>query len=125
MYCCVVAPAAQQAAALLSGADREKRIAAWEGLQSAWAAHCESVAAILNALAGWRLELVRKRDAAAAAAAAGSSAAVQEPRRYLAAALHNNRMSGATLDAMMTAIKEAEPFARVSAPAIQRTFCCH
>ena len=85
-------------------------------MQSAWAAHGESVAAILNALAGWRLELVRKRDAAAAAAT-GSPTAAQEPRRYLAAALHNNRMSGATLDAMMTAIKEAEPIAQVSDPA--------
>ncbi|KAG5191699.1 oligoendopeptidase F [Tribonema minus] len=92
---------ASQAAALLSGDDRGARVAAWEGLQAAWGAYGESVAAILNALAGWRLEENRRRGAAAARGVP-----------FLAPSLHSNRMSRATLDAMMTAIKEAQPMAQ-------------
>ena len=92
---------AAQAAAVLSGSDAERRRLAWEGIRAAWRQHEQTAAAVLNSIVGWRTEVNRRR-----AAAAG------RPVHYLDAALHQNRMGPATLRAMMTAIKEAEPMAR-------------
>eukprot|EP00854_Cymbomonas_tetramitiformis_P000681 gene681-1136_t len=86
-----------KAAGLLSNADAGRRRAAWEGIQAAWRTQEEAAAGILNALAGWRLELNKRR-----AAKAGREV------HYLDAALHQNRMSRATLDAMMQAVTEAK-----------------
>ena len=46
---------------LLSDPDVATRKAAWQGIQSAWGEHQETVAAILNAINGWRLEETRQR----------------------------------------------------------------
>jgi len=46
---------------LLSDPDVATRKAAWQGIQSAWGEHQETVTAILNAINGWRLEETRQR----------------------------------------------------------------
>ena len=86
-----------QAAALLASPDGDERRKAWHAIQSAWTVHEESAAAILNSISGWRLELNRRR-----AAAAG------KPVHYLDTALHQNRMTKKSLDAMMQAVDEGK-----------------
>ncbi|MEM9136137.1 MAG: peptidase family M3, partial [Cyanobacteria bacterium P01_F01_bin.42] len=46
---------------LLSSTEPEERKAAWQGIQSAWGEHQETVGAILNAINGWRLEETQQR----------------------------------------------------------------
>ena len=87
-----------KAAGLLSSSQREQRRAAWDAIRAAWRGHEEAAAASLNAQAGWRLELAARRGRAAG-----------RQVHYLEAALHSNRMNRKTLDAMMAAIKEAQP----------------
>ncbi len=79
-----------QAAALLASPDAAERRAAWEGIQRAWTDKEEAAAAVLNSISGWRLELNRRR-----AERAG------KPVHYLDTALHQNRMTKKSLDAMM------------------------
>ena len=50
-----------QADNLLSHPDRARRASAWHGIQAAWQAEQETVAAILNAINGWRNELAAQR----------------------------------------------------------------
>lgn len=50
-----------QADNLLSHPDRARRAHAWHGIQAAWGAEQETVAAILNAINGWRNELAAQR----------------------------------------------------------------
>ncbi|MGY3901957.1 M3 family oligoendopeptidase [Aeromonas lusitana] len=50
-----------QADNLLSHPDRARRTHAWHAIQAAWAGEQETVAAILNAINGWRNELATQR----------------------------------------------------------------
>ena len=50
-----------QADNLLAHPDRARRASAWHGIQAAWAGEQETVAAILNAINGWRNELAAQR----------------------------------------------------------------
>lgn len=77
-----------QAAALISGPDEEKRRAAWLAVQAFWTEHKSSAAAIANNLAGWRIEVCRKRSHT-------------KPQHFLDPALFNNRITRETLDAMI------------------------
>ena len=81
-------------AASLSQDPREAvRETAHRAVGNAWRNHEESASAILNSLAGWRLEEYKRRS-------------YKSPVHFLAAPLHQNRISRATLDAMMTAVRE-------------------
>jgi len=84
------------AAGLLSSADEGERRAAWEGIQAGWGGHEEACAAALNAIAGWRLDVQKER---------GLDSFLAEP-------LHQNRLSPASLDAMMEAISARGDVAR-------------
>ncbi len=56
--------------------------------QSTWRTHEESCAAAINAIAGWRLELNRKRSKV-------------RPVHFLDAPVHMNRLSRSTLDTLL------------------------
>lgn len=90
-----------QTAALLSSGDGEERRAAWEAVQAGWRTHEEAAAASLDSIIGWRLETNKRR-----AQRAGREV------HYLDTALHQNRMSRKTLDAMLLAVSEAYPLGR-------------
>ena len=90
-----------KAASLLADPDSKTRRSAWDGIHAGWTLQEEAAAASLNSITGWRAEVNRRR-----AAKAG------RPVHYLDSALHSNRMTKATLDAMMTAVAEAKPLAR-------------
>lgn len=67
------------------------RKAAWEGIREAWVPHQETCAAVLNAITGWRADIYEKRGL----------------ESFLASSLHQNRMSDATLRALLEAIDGA------------------
>ena len=52
-----------EAAGLLGSRSVEERQSAWRGINAAWKSQEEACAASLNAIAGWRLEMVRRARA--------------------------------------------------------------
>ncbi len=88
-----------EAATLSQSDDENVRKAAFRAVTRAWEGQEESAAAILNALAGWRLDLYKRRSHT-------------KPMHFLDTPLHTCRISRATLDAMMTAVVEARPVAQ-------------
>lgn len=76
--------------------DENVRREAWEGLQKVWTEHKQSVAQILNSLAGWRLDMNQLRS-------------INVKQDFLDLPLHENRITEKTLNAMMTAINEFKP----------------
>lgn len=77
---------------LLGDSSDLMRQRAWEGLNQVFTTHQETCAAILNAMAGWRLEMCQRRSHTV-------------PTGFLDGPLHANRMESGTLDAMMDVVK--------------------
>ncbi|MGD1938110.1 MAG: M3 family oligoendopeptidase [Cyanophyceae cyanobacterium] len=77
-----------KASSLLSSAEPTDRKAAWQGIQGAWGEHQETVAAILNAINGWRLEETQQR-------------AHTQKLHYLDKSCLQSRIDRDTLDALM------------------------
>ena len=91
-----------QAAGLMQKPDDGLRERAWRAINTAWNAHGESCAASINAIAGWRLEMCRKRSNGRAV-------------HFLDAPLHMNRIVRETLDTLLSVAAEARPLARRAA----------
>lgn len=91
-----------QAAGLMQKPDDTTRRNAWSAINTAWSQHEESCAAAINAIAGWRLEMCRKRS-------------VTEPVHFLDAPVHMNRISRSTLDSILSAAETYRPLARRAA----------
>ncbi|MCS0398139.1 M3 family oligoendopeptidase [Vibrio diabolicus] len=83
-----------QAASILYGSEFDRQEAAWRGVQDAMQTHQESFAAILNALAGWRLTENKKRS-------------TKREVHFLEPSLHGSRIQAETLNAMMTVAKDS------------------
>ena len=73
---------------LLSSPNRNTRAEAWQGIQSAWESRAETVAAILNAINGWRLQETQQRSQ-------------QRTLHYLDKSCHQSRIDRTTLDTLM------------------------
>ncbi|MCP3290364.1 M3 family metallopeptidase, partial [Aeromonas hydrophila] len=88
-----------QADNLLTHPQRARRAAAWHAIQAAWGAEQETVAAILNAINGWRNELTRQRGRA---------------RRWdaLDVSCHQGHLERVTLETLMTAAGEQKALGR-------------
>ncbi|MGL6318839.1 peptidase M3 [Aeromonas hydrophila] len=88
-----------QADNLLAHPQRERRAAAWHAIQAAWGAEQETVAAILNAINGWRNELTRQRG---------------RERRWdaLDVSCHQGHLDRVTLETLMTAAGEHKELGR-------------
>ncbi|HHQ4928671.1 TPA: M3 family oligoendopeptidase [Aeromonas hydrophila] len=88
-----------QADNLLAHPQRARRAAAWHAIQAAWGAEQETVAAILNAINGWRNELARQRGRA---------------RRWdaLDVSCHQGHLERVTLETLMTAAGEHKDLGR-------------
>jgi len=69
------------------------RSEAWHGIYAAWESRAETVAAILNAINGWRLEETKQRSH-------------QRTLHYLDKSCHQSRIDRATLDALMATTYE-------------------
>jgi oligoendopeptidase F len=96
-----------EAGGLLQKAEERTRKAAWQGINAAWKTHEESCAAAINAIAGWRLELNRKRSKVRAV-------------HFLDAPVHMNRLNRQTLDSLLEVTVEARPLSRRAALAMAR-----
>ncbi len=77
-----------KAANLVSSANRDTRQAAWTAIRSAWSTREDSVASILNAINGWRLEETAQRSH------------IRE-LHYLDKSCHQSRIERETLNALM------------------------
>jgi len=77
-----------KAANLISSSDRTLRKAAYDGVRSAWSSREDSVASILNAINGWRLEETAQRSK------------IRE-LHYLDKSCHQSRIERDTLNALM------------------------
>ena len=91
-----------QASGLMMKPDVQLRQNAWKGINEAWRTHEESCAAAINAIAGWRLELGRKRGR-------------RKPVHFLDAPVHMNRITRKTLDTLLGVAKDARPLAQRAA----------
>jgi len=97
------------AAGLMQKPDDDLRKNAWSAINGAWEQHEESCAAAINAIAGWRLEMCRKRSS-------------QQPVHFLDAPVHMNRITRPTLDAILKAAEEYRPLARRAAKLQARAY---
>ena len=98
-----------EAQGLLRDGDEQIRRDAWQAIQTAWKAFEHPVAAILNNLAGYRLEEYRRRSHT-------------RPLGFLDRPLTESRIERPTLDAMMAAIAEAKPMVERAIKAMAK---CH
>ena len=89
-----------EAAGLMLGPDEHLRETAWRAINATWDEHVESCAAAVNAIAGWRLSMCRRR---------GNGV------HYLDAPAHANRMRRKTIDTLISVAKEGVPLARRAA----------
>jgi oligoendopeptidase F len=96
-----------EASGLLQRPDEPTRKAAWQAINAAWQQHEETCAAAINAIAGWRLGLNRKRSKRRAV-------------HFLDAPTHMNRIGRSTLDALLQAATAARPLAQRAALALAR-----
>jgi oligoendopeptidase F len=99
LVCRVIQPNGQsqdmglsQASGLLRDADESVRRSAWIAIQEAWRTHETSCAAVLNGLAGWRLEEVKRRSHT-------------RTHDFLEKPLQISRIRRETLDAMLEAVQ--------------------
>lgn len=79
--------------AIMYGNSEPRRKSAYEAIQKAWKSHEVSASAIINALAGWRLELVKKRSFA-------------KKVDFLTETLFENRINAKTLEALITCCRK-------------------
>jgi oligoendopeptidase F len=83
-----------QAFNLLSSPERTTRELAWRGIQAAWTSRQETVATILNAINGWRLEETKQRR---------DHSPQHRELHYLDKSCHQSRIERATLEALLEA----------------------
>ncbi len=86
-------------AGLLRSPSESRRRAAWHAIQTAWKPHETSVAAILNGLAGWRIEECRLRSHT-------------RPFGFLDRPVHQAAIKQETLEAMLEALRESKEIGR-------------
>lgn len=98
-----------EAANLMQSANDKTREDAWRAINRGWFPHRETCAAAINAIAGWRLEMCRRRSN-------------KRDMHYLDQAVHSNHLSRATLDAIMEVAESSRPLARRAALAMARVY---
>jgi oligoendopeptidase F len=90
-----------KASGLLKGSDEPTRKAAWHGINAAWSEHKESAAAILNSLAGWRIEIANRRSHT-------------KKVDFLTMPLRQSMIERETLEAMLSAVRDHRPKAQAA-----------
>ena len=88
------------ASGLMLGPDDSLRETAWRAINSTWDDHVESCAAAINAIAGWRLSMCRRRG---------------DGVHFLDAPAHANRLRRETIDTLIGVAEEGVPLARRAA----------
>ena len=85
-----------QAQSYLRDSDSKLRESAWHGIQNAWSVHQDAAAAIVNNLAGYRLEEYRKRSRT-------------RKLDFLEMPLAQSKIERQTLEQMLAAIEDSRP----------------
>lgn len=98
-----------EAASLMQSVDDRVREDAWRSINRAWSAHEETCAASVNALAGWRLEMCKRRSNGRAV-------------HFLDAPAHASHIERATLDAVIDVARESRDLSRRAAKALARAY---
>lgn len=88
-----------QLLSFLGGSDEPMRARAYQAIHRLCEQHQEAYAAILNALAGWRLEVCQRRSHT-------------KPMDFLTMPLHMNRICAETLTAMLEAVRSRRDIGR-------------
>lgn len=104
------------AGALMLTTDDAQRERAWRAVNTAWEEHSETCAAAINAIAGWRLEMCRRRSRGAMAAQAGRAV------HFLDAPARANRIEQATLRTVLGIAEEGRELARRAARAQAKAY---
>jgi oligoendopeptidase F len=96
-----------EASSLLRQNNEPTRRAAWHGIQAAWKTHEESTSAILNSIAGWRIELCERRSS-------------RRKFDYLDFPVHRAKLSRKTLDTMFEVVASGKSLGHRSMQAMAR-----
>ncbi len=98
-----------EAASLMQSTDDRTREDAWRAINRAWSDHEETCAASINALAGWRLEMCKRRSNG-------------KTVHFLDAPAHSSHIKRETLDAVIDVARESRDLSRRAAKALARTY---
>ncbi|MXW52532.1 MAG: M3 family oligoendopeptidase [Gammaproteobacteria bacterium] len=98
-----------EAASLMQSTDDRTREDAWRAINRAWSDHEETCAASINALAGWRLEMCKRRSNGKAV-------------HFLDAPAHSSHIKRETLDAVIDVARESRELSRRAAKALARAY---
>ena len=98
-----------EAASLTQSTNDATREDAWRAINRSWSNHTESCAAAINAIAGWKLEMCRRRSQ-------------KNEVHYLDSAVHANHYNRDSLDAIIQVARDSKPLARRAAKAMARAY---
>ena len=98
-----------EAASLMQSTDDRTREDAWRAINRSWSDHEETCAASINALAGWRLEMCKRRSNGKAV-------------HFLDAPAHSSHIKRETLDAVIDVARESREMSRRAAKALARAY---
>ena len=98
-----------EAASLMQSTDDHTREDAWRAINRAWSNHEETCAAAINALAGWRLEMCKRRSNG-------------KTVHFLDAPAHASHIKKETLEAVMGVAKESKSISQRAAKALARAY---
>ncbi len=98
-----------EAASLMQSPDDSTRENAWRAINSAWSEHLETCSAAINAIAGWNLEMCRRRSK-------------KTTVHYLDAAVHSNHYQKTTLEAVVDVARDSRTLSQRAAKALARAY---
>lgn len=98
-----------EAASLTQSVDDTVREDAWRAINKSWSEHEITCTAAINSIAGWRLEMCRRRS-------------TTEDVHYLDAPIHANHFDRQTLEAVMDVAAQCKPLAQRAANAMARAY---
>lgn len=98
-----------EASSLMQSTEDSTREDAWRAINRGWSTHVDTCAAAINSIAGWKLEMCRRRS-------------TTNSVHYLDAAVHSNHYQKATLDAVMQVASASKPIAQRAAKALARAY---
>ena len=98
-----------EASSLTMSTDDTVREDAWRAINKSWSDHLITCTAAINSIAGWRLEMCRRRSGT-------------QDVHYLDTPVHANHFKRKTLDTVIDVASECRPLARRAAKAMARAY---
>ena len=98
-----------EASSLTQSTEDAVREDAWRAINRGWTTHLDTCAAAINSIAGWNLEMCRRRSS-------------KQAVHYIDSAIHSNRYQQKTLDAVMEVAATSKPIAQRAARALAKAY---